>query len=95
MLETKSALTLALAGFLAWGFILSISQPPSAEFHLELSFHRCEAQGAHSFELIVKLAPQKTSSSSFNDDALRTLAQSLESLRDAAWEIYRRQRHLA
>jgi hypothetical protein len=95
MLETKSAFTLALAGFLAWGLILSISQPPLLIFQLNLSFRCCETQNADGFELTLKLGPQKPLSSSFNEAALRTLVRSLESLRNAAREIYRQHWHLA
>jgi hypothetical protein len=95
MLATKSAMTLALAGFLAWGLVLEIPQPSPADFHLELSFHRCDLQNGCSIEIILRQRPQEKRPSSLHDDAIQSLAHSLESLRDAAREFYRRQRHLA
>jgi hypothetical protein len=95
MLEAKSAITLALACCLSPAVSPATSQSSPINIRLEVSLRRFTAHNTCNIEFIFRLGLRETTSASLTRDSLQNLPQSFESLRDAAREIYRKQRHMA
>jgi len=95
MLGTKSAITLALACCLLPALSPATSHAPTANIHVELSLRRFAANNTNRIEFIFRLGTQKGTTLPFSSGSLRNLVQPFVSLRDAARELYCKQRHMA
>lgn len=95
MLVTKSVITLALACCLLPAISPAAPHPLSANIQLELSLRRFAAHNTNRIEFTFRLRTHEGTTLPFRSGSLRNLDQRFESIRDAARELYCKQRHMA